>query len=119
MKMIIIGGILTAALLFAVLSSIKADGPHWAGGGMLADRPLLGARLTRTGPDGARNRPCGRLAEPITTPPWRRTRRGRLSLLACDCPHRLRLLHLRERRLLSANGAGSRGGRTCTLASST
>jgi hypothetical protein len=49
MKMIIIGGILTAALLFAVLSSIKADGPHWAGGGMLADRPLLGAAAQPNG----------------------------------------------------------------------
>ena len=50
MKMIIIGGVLTAALLFAVLSSIKADGPHWAGGGMIADRPLLAGP---TEPNGA------------------------------------------------------------------
>jgi hypothetical protein len=39
MKMIIIGGVLTAALLFAVVSSIKADGPHWLPGGLLADAP--------------------------------------------------------------------------------
>ena len=42
MKMIIIGGVLTAALLFAVISSIKADGPHWMAGGVLADGPSLG-----------------------------------------------------------------------------
>ena len=42
MKMIIIGGVLTAALLFAVLSAIKADGPHWAPGDVLADHPLGG-----------------------------------------------------------------------------
>lgn len=41
MKMIIIGGVLTAALLFAVVASIKADGPHWVDGGALADRPAL------------------------------------------------------------------------------
>jgi amino acid permease len=33
MKMIIIGGVLTAALLFAVISSIKADGPRWVANG--------------------------------------------------------------------------------------
>jgi hypothetical protein len=41
MKMIIIGGVLTAALLFAVVSSIRADGPHWVAGGLLADGPTL------------------------------------------------------------------------------
>jgi hypothetical protein len=41
MKMIIIGGVLTAALLIAVVASIKADGPHWVDGGALADRPAL------------------------------------------------------------------------------
>lgn len=42
MKMIIIGGVLMAALLFAVVSSIRADGPHWvAAGGLLADGPTL------------------------------------------------------------------------------
>jgi hypothetical protein len=39
MKMIIIGGVLTAALLFAVVSSIKAEGPYWRPGGLLADAP--------------------------------------------------------------------------------
>ena len=39
MKMIIIGGVLTAALLFAVVSSIKAEGPRWLPGGLLADAP--------------------------------------------------------------------------------
>ena len=39
MKMIIIGGVLTAALLFAVVSSIKAEGPRWVPGGLLADAP--------------------------------------------------------------------------------
>jgi hypothetical protein len=43
MKMIIIGGVLTAALLFAVISSIKADGPHWVAGGLIADGPTLGS----------------------------------------------------------------------------
>ena len=43
MKMIIIGGVLTAALLFAVVSSIKADGPHWVAGGLLADGPTFGS----------------------------------------------------------------------------
>jgi hypothetical protein len=43
MKMIIIGGVLTAALLFAVVSSIKADGPHWVTGGLVADGPALGS----------------------------------------------------------------------------
>lgn len=41
MKMIIIGGVLTAALLFAVVSSIRADGTHWVAGGLLADGPTL------------------------------------------------------------------------------
>jgi amino acid permease len=43
MKMIIIGGVLTAALLFAVVSSIKADGPHWVAGGLIADGPAFGS----------------------------------------------------------------------------
>jgi hypothetical protein len=43
MKMIIIGGVLTAALLFAVVSSIKADGPHWVAGGLVADGPAFGS----------------------------------------------------------------------------
>ena len=42
MKMVIIGGVLTAALLFAVVSSIRADGPRWVAGGLLADGPSLG-----------------------------------------------------------------------------
>ena len=42
MKMIIIGGVLTAALLFAVVSSIKAEGPRWVPGGQLADAPSTG-----------------------------------------------------------------------------
>jgi hypothetical protein len=49
MKMIIIGGVLTAALLFAVISSIKADGPHWVAGGVLADGPALGGRSLANG----------------------------------------------------------------------
>jgi hypothetical protein len=49
MKMIIIGGVLTAALLFAVISSIKADGPHWVAGGVIADGPVLGGRSLANG----------------------------------------------------------------------
>jgi len=49
MKMIIIGGVLTAALLFAVVSSIRADGPHWVAGGLLADGPSVGAPARANG----------------------------------------------------------------------
>jgi len=49
MKMIIIGGVLTAALLFAVVSSIKADGPRWVAGGLLADGPSLGVQARADG----------------------------------------------------------------------
>ena len=49
MKMIIIGGILTAALLFAVVSSIRADGPHWVAGGVIADGPALGGAALANG----------------------------------------------------------------------
>lgn len=49
MKMIIIGGVLTAALLFAVVSSIKADGPHWVAGGLIADGPTLGGSAQTNG----------------------------------------------------------------------
>jgi len=43
MKMIIIGGVLTAALLIAVLTSIRADAPHWVAGGIVADGPTAPA----------------------------------------------------------------------------
>ena len=49
MKMIIIGGVLTAALLFAVVSSIRADGPHWVAGGVIADGPPLGGAARANG----------------------------------------------------------------------
>jgi hypothetical protein len=49
MKMIIIGGVLTAALLFAVVSSIRADGPHWVAGGLLADAPSFDAPARANG----------------------------------------------------------------------
>ena len=49
MKMIIIGGVLTAALLFAVVSSIRADGPHWVTGGLLADGPSFAAPARANG----------------------------------------------------------------------
>jgi hypothetical protein len=49
MKMIIIGGVLTAALLFAVVSSIKADGPHWVAGGRIADGPTFGGSARTNG----------------------------------------------------------------------
>jgi amino acid permease len=39
MKMILIGGVLMAALLVAVVSSIKADGPHWVAADLVADAP--------------------------------------------------------------------------------
>jgi len=49
MKMIIIAGVLTAALLFAVVSSIRADGPHWVAGGVMADGPALGGSARANG----------------------------------------------------------------------
>ena len=49
MKMIIIGGVLTAALLFAVVSSIKAEGPRWVPGGQLADAPSTGPARANDG----------------------------------------------------------------------
>jgi hypothetical protein len=47
--MVIIGGILMAALLVAVLTSIKAeDGPRWGSPGLHADRPASGSERVGT-----------------------------------------------------------------------